>query len=366
LAVLAASSGAVLVGASSAWAAIASKPDVTGATNGRVNAIVQVNSITYVGGSFTSVTDTSGHSIARSNLAAFDSSGNPTSWNPQANGTVRALASDGTQIFAGGDFTTIASKSAMRVAAINAAGGVVWGGTANNSVRALAAANGAVYAGGSFTSIGGATRNRLAALSPTSGSATAWNPNANGTVYALAADSSHVFAGGSFTTIGGKSNADLAAISPSTGLPLSWASHPGYPVYALSEASSLFVAGGGAGGHVASYTLTGSQQWVAQLDGDVHGLALAGGEVVAGGHFNNYCQGGTGGGAPFVCTTPVTRHHILALSTAGTLDTTWHPSVNGSLGVFAAQATTTKLYIGGDFTTVNGASHPHFARFTIT
>ena len=356
----------VLGWAPAAWATIASKPDVTGATNGRVDAIVQVGSITYVGGSFTSVSDTSGHSYARSNLAAFDASGNPTSWNPGANGTVRALASDGTQIYAGGEFTTIAGKTAVRVAAINPSGGFVWGGNAANTVRALAAANGVVYAGGSFTTMGGVARNRLAALAATSGSVTAWNPNANGTVYAVAADSSHVFVGGSFTTIGGKANADLAAVSPTTGAPLSWASHPAYPVFALAEASVLFVGGGGAGGHVASYTLTGTQQWAAQLDGDVHGLALAGGEVVAGGHFNNYCQGGTGSGSPFVCTTPITRHHILALSTSGNLDTTWHPSLNSSLGVFAEHATSSKLYIGGDFTTVSGVSQPHFARFTIT
>ena len=67
---------ALLVLVPAAQATIATTPQVTWQTNGRVNTILQIGGITYVGGKFTEVFDHSGHTVTVSNLAAFNASGN--------------------------------------------------------------------------------------------------------------------------------------------------------------------------------------------------------------------------------------------------------------------------------------------------
>src|SRR5450756_316767 len=93
-----------------------------------------------------------------------------------------------------------------RIAAIDAATGEAtsWNPNANGAVYALAVSGTTVYAGGWFTSIGRQTRNYIAALDA-SGNATSWNPNADSYVLALAVSGTTVYAGGYFTTIGGVS-----------------------------------------------------------------------------------------------------------------------------------------------------------------
>ena len=106
-----------------------------------------------------------------------------TAWNPNANGTVYALAVSGSTVYAGGDFTSIGGQARNRIAALDATTGLAtaWNPNANSyRVDALAVSGSTVYAGGYFTSIGGQARNRIAALDAATGLATAWNPNANG------------------------------------------------------------------------------------------------------------------------------------------------------------------------------------------
>src|SRR5690242_21753914 len=87
---------ALLVLAPAAQATIATTPQVTWQTNGRVNTILQIGGITYVGGKVRQIFVHSCHTAAASNLAAFNASGNYTGWTANANGTVKALANDGT------------------------------------------------------------------------------------------------------------------------------------------------------------------------------------------------------------------------------------------------------------------------------
>ncbi len=83
---------------------------------GVVYATTQVGSLTYIGGSFTSVSG-----VPRSNVAAIraDGSLDPT-WNPSTNGVVYALAasSDGSKVYLGGGFTTVGGQQRGRLAAV--------------------------------------------------------------------------------------------------------------------------------------------------------------------------------------------------------------------------------------------------------
>jgi hypothetical protein len=134
-------------------------------------------------------------------------------------GTVYALAQDGTDLYVGGVFDFF-DTSGFRtgIARVNSNTALVddaWAPSANVSdVRALAVDSSGLYVGGSFTSIGGQTRNRIARISTTTGLADAsWNPNADGRVDALATGGDGVvYAGGTFTQIGTESRTGLAKI----------------------------------------------------------------------------------------------------------------------------------------------------------
>jgi hypothetical protein len=274
------------------------------------------------------------------------------------------LVTDGTRIYAGGAFTQINGKGHHGVAAIGTDGSVpTWSGKATGgSVQALALSGSELYLGGTFTSLNGSARSDLGALSASDGSLASWAPTADDRVDAMAADSSHVFVGGFFTHINGGSQSHIAALSPATGSPLSWTTHTSAPVLGLDEVSGSLYAGiGGSGGQVMGWNLSGKSLWTAQTDGNVEAVTVANGEVIAGGHYQNFCNLGTD------CTNPIGRQHVAALNAStGVLDTTWHPSVNSSLGVYALAATSADLFLGGDFTKVGGVDQEHFADMAIT
>jgi hypothetical protein len=127
----------------------------------------------------------------------------------------------------------------------------------------------------------------------------------------------------------------------------------------------LVVGGGGNGGHIAVYaSVNGARKWLAVTDGDVQGVAVSGGSVIVGGHFNNYCVGGTGTGNPLVCNTPTARRKLLALSLAAGKLLAWDPDAVGStIGVSAVAAGGGGAQAGGAFTKVHGKNQQGFARF---
>ena len=86
-------------------------------------------------------------------------------------------------------------------------------------VRALAVTNDTIYAGGMFTSVNGVPRSRLAAVDAAGGLVGNWDPVANDqvTAMAVAPDGGRVVVGGRFTTIDGSGAYGLGAVSTSTG-----------------------------------------------------------------------------------------------------------------------------------------------------
>src|SRR5437016_5069875 len=78
----------------------------------------------------------------------------------------------------------------------------------NGEVDALAVLGSDLYAGGEFTTAGGSAANRIAKWDGSSWSAL--GSGMNGTVVALALSGSDLYAGGGFTTAGGKVSAYIA------------------------------------------------------------------------------------------------------------------------------------------------------------
>jgi hypothetical protein len=343
-----------------AFATIARTPDATWGFDGRVNAILRVGSTVYVGGAFTHVVNRSGQTTARNHLAAIDAStGQATSWNPNANGTVYdlVLSPDGSRMYAVGAFTSIGSATRTRIAAFDAKTGTLssWRAAGvNRTVRAATTLGSTLYLGGAFTKVGGQSRAHAGAVNATTGSVTSWSPSANDDVRAIVATSSRVYIGGWFTTVNGTSQNGLAAVDPSSGGTISCPCHPGVPVLDLAtDGTRLYGAAGGPGGEALAYSLgTGQHVWTTKTDGNVQAVTPYGGKVYIGGHFTTV--NGT------------SAHYVGRLSpTSGALDTSWGASCSGSAGIFTLKGYgSTALYAGGDFTKFSGQTQLRFAQFT--
>ncbi len=345
-----------------ALASISTKPILGWGTNGRVDAVVVLGDTTYVGGSFTELVNGSGASIPVANLAAFDATGSPvTTFRPSFNGAVKALTTNGADLYAGGSFTAVNGERWLHLVKLAPSGDAVsFEGHTNREVDSLLTLNGSIYAGGTFTRASGTQRNSAAAFDAATGHLQLWNPDADARVDALAATPSAVIVGGFFHALNGATAPRLAATDPATGATLPWASHPNYPVLALTSTSGGVFAGlGGPGGYVTGYSTAGNLVWTQRVDGNVQAITVAGGEIVAGGHFNHLCDAGSG------CLNPIPRRKLAAFTATGSLDTAWHPPANSRLGVYALFATATQLIAGGDFTKIAGVFVSHLARFAI-
>jgi hypothetical protein len=186
---------------------------------GNVQCLLTVGSTLYIGGTFTSATDTT---ITAIRFAKWDITGGIQQASLSNNGTtttgVNALAYDGKYIYMGGSFSaTVAGTSA----ALTTVGNIVrfdpvldqWsklsvGGSAGfaNAVYAACATAGVAYLGGAITSsLSGTTLNKVAGWrNATSSWVTLGNPSLPGletgatSVYALYCTSDTVYIGGSF------------------------------------------------------------------------------------------------------------------------------------------------------------------------
>lgn len=364
----------LVVGASLAFGAtVQKKPSPSWQTNGRVNAIAIVGNTAYIGGKFTSVRpagDPLGTGeVARNHVAAFDlSTGALLSWNPNASGTVQAIAVNGSTVYLGGSFTKVGGKGHQRIAAVDATTGTpiaAFKPTVNAEVLGLAVHGSDVYAGGTFTTINGASHAYLAALNGSTGAPDpAFNGSADAEVQAvtMTTDGSRLVIGGNFKNVDGRSQNHIAALDPTTGATMSWATHTPYGIVALAaDSAGVYAAGAGSGGNFAAFNpSSGSMAWQGGTNGNVQAIAVLNGDVYAGGHYTEYCgpQGGQ-----HTCTSPVARSKMLAVDESTGALQSWNPAVNSKLGVFALAAGGGYLEMGGDFTKVAGVAQQGFAIF---
>lgn len=312
----------------------------------------------YIGGAFTRV-----GAIARNRLAALDpvTGGVAPAWNPNASSTVNVLALNpaGTELYVGGNFTTVGSSNRTRIAALNLATGfaTAWNPGANQIVTTIAAVGNTVYAGGNFTTIGTLPRNRIAALDATvaTGLASDWNPTVQGGgVSNLVVGAGVAYVGGAFTSVSGQTRNCLAAIDLVTGLPTDWNPNPNTNVNALLLTGAALYAGGAftiIGGAdrrlIAALDLTtGSALATVTAGSDldlgippaVHVMTLANNQLLVGGSFASI------GG--------VLRNNLAAVSNANGEATAWNPNANSTVSALAFSSNS--LYAGGSFTSIGG------------
>jgi hypothetical protein len=222
----------------------------------------------YVGGSFTTI---GGVAQARLALVSLATGKVTTSFAPKPASTVLALERVGGRVFLGGYFSSVAGAGRLRLAAVDAGSGALvtgWTAQADSNVYALqASADGStLYVGGQFHTLAGQSRDYLGAVSVSTGAATPWRPAAacldtsnpcyvydlavgetavyagvggpggravaydaasgsrlwqtttDGDVQAIALQGNRLVVGGHFdTAFGGQPRAGIAALDPTTG-----------------------------------------------------------------------------------------------------------------------------------------------------
>jgi hypothetical protein len=189
---------------------------------------------------------------------------------------------------------------------------------ADGPVYAILPLGNRIYIGGDFTHINGQSRTRLAAIDATTGQLTNWAPSANGWVGALAAspDGTRIYAGGRFTAITDPATQTtsnrwrLAALNASTG--------------------------------------TLDSTWKPVANGGVYALAVTSNRVFIGGNFTTLSG--------------LNRTHLAAVDpTTGGVDPSWTPTANLAVRALGLSGDRTRVYAGGDFSSVSGQSRPYLA-----
>ena len=312
----------------------------------------------YIGGEFKQV-----GAATRNNLAQINSDGTVSTWNPNVNGQVYAIATNGGTVYIGGNFTFVNnSTNRNRIAALDATTAVAtsWNPNASGGVVQTLLFDGTstVYAGGYFTTIGGQTRSKLAQIDASTGAATSWDPSVTGSVQTMVILGSNLYIGGNFTNAGGLARNHAAAISISAGAANSWNSSPNGPVNSIVLNGSKLIMGG-------SFTTVyaTSRSRIAEIDpnigtellhplnpgtnGDVNTLYFDGTKLFVGGEFT------TLGGQD--------RPYLGSLDLASTTITSWRPAPNSY--VLALGVNENEVYIGGLFNSISSQARNNIAAF---
>jgi hypothetical protein len=295
----------------------------------------------------------------------------------RANSRVRAIASDASHVYIGGDFNAVNAHSSRRMIMLDAANGdadldcnvdVGFDGP----VYAIARAGNSYYVGGEFTNYAGNAARRLVKIDATTCAmdplfTLAFGPG-GGAVHAIAVVGSSVYIGGDFGLYRDVPAERLAKLDATTGnLDTTFTQPTGVDgvvkTIVPGPGNTLFV-----GGDFSSYrgtpvrsllkinAVTGvaDAAFLGQsMDGYVNVLAFDGTALFAGGYFNDY-RG-------------INARGPLKLDpTTGALDTTFTQPEGADGSVHALVITAGWVYAGGAFTQYRGANVSNLVRIAKT
>ncbi|MDP2340158.1 MAG: hypothetical protein Q8O67_04305 [Deltaproteobacteria bacterium] len=291
-----------------------------GATGSSVNASAEGNGVVFVGGSFNYVGPRTGSAIAVGQVGASDAGLARLPWPAVEGGDVHVIVPDGSGgFFLGGNFTSVGGAARAGLAQVLGDGTVAgFAPAVIGNVRTLARDGTRLIVGGLFTQLAGQAVNNLGAVVTTTGGLdSTWTAPANGEVRALFTDGTDLYVGGAFTAVGATPAARIARVSLSSGVvDTGFAGAVGVTV-----------------GVVSSFTTTST------------------GDIVLGGSFSGASVVGANG--------TQTRSRIAAVSPSTLNITPFAPVANSD--VLALQRLESTIFLGGNFTTLNGGSRPRVA-----
>ncbi|MCA8917522.1 MAG: putative Ig domain-containing protein [Planctomycetes bacterium] len=314
-----------------------------------------------VGGAFSSISGT-----ARPYLASFNrTTGQPTGWMPQPNGVVNALSIDGGTLYCGGAFTSLTGQTRNGAGSFTISNGNLggWDPDITGQVQDLHISSDVIYLGGNFTAVAGKPRRNFTAVDKLSGADAGVMTGFDSTVFDVWESGGVVVAGGQFLNGGISANSALL-LNPSTGALLS--SQPqdfdGTVLCATSDGNGGWFIGGGftrCNGlvrrglvHINSTGMVDAG-FDAGLDGIVRTLLRDGNTLYIGGDFLN--AGGL----------QRDRFAAINLQSGATYGLPTSLQVPFDDAVRALAISGTLLYVGGSFSNAGGVAHSHLARIDL-
>ncbi|MET9324253.1 LamG-like jellyroll fold domain-containing protein [Streptomyces sp. NPDC003038] len=359
--------------------------------NGVVWALAEAGGQVFVGGTFSTVRPPAGGGGSERsavNFAALDAAtGAPTSCTlsftiGSGTATVRALtlSPDKKTLYAGGYFGAVNGTPVSSLAAIDVATCTVkpsFRPAFAATVRALAVTHDTVYAGGDFLTVAGQPRSRFAAVAATDGALRPFTANADepGRAVEVTPDGSAVVLGGDFFTVNGTNTHALAVVNATSGaLTKSYAGFietNSVVKDIATDATGFYTANEGTGGGVFDGRIAlnlgdFSQRWRDTCLGATQAVLPYQSVLYSASHAHDCSSVGEFPDGR--------RYHLLAQPTTGTGKLGWAPDTNDGIGegigprvmTVGSKAGVQYLWVGGEFTTVNGAAQQGLTRFAST
>ncbi|MBT2449536.1 DNRLRE domain-containing protein [Streptomyces sp. ISL-43] len=359
--------------------------------NGVVWALAEAGGQVFVGGTFSAVRPPEGAAGSERpavNFATLDAAtGAPTSCELSftvgtRTATVRALvlSPDKKTLYAGGYFGAVNGTPVSSLAAIDVATCSVKTGfrpAFAATVRALAVTGDTVYAGGDFLTVSGQQRERSAAVDATDGTLKPFTAHADEPVRAVEVtpDGAHVLLGGDFFTVGGANTHALAVVDATSGALTK--AYPGFITTnsvvkdIATDATGFYTANEGTGGgvfdgRIALELSDFGQRWRDTCLGATQAVLPYQNVLYSASHAHDCASVGEFPDGQ--------RHHLLAQPTTSVGKLGWAPDTNDGIAesigprvmAVGSKAGVQYLWVGGEFTTVNGAAQQSLTRFAST
>ncbi|MFK0198413.1 DNRLRE domain-containing protein [Streptomyces lavendulae] len=371
--------------------AFTADPLPTWQPNGVVWALAEAGGTVFAGGTFSTVRPPAGGGGAEQsavNFAALDAAtGAPTSCSlsftiGSGTATVRALtlSPDKKTLYAGGYFGAVNGTPVSSIAAIDVATCTVkqsFRPAFAATVRAIAVTDDTVYAGGDFLTVAGQPRQRFAAVGAADGALRPFRADADdpGRAVEVTPDGRNVLLGGDFFTVNGTNTHALAVVDAASGALTK--TYPGFIETnsvvkdIATDATGFYTANEGTGGgvfdgRIALNLSDFGQRWRDTCLGATQAVLPYRSVLYSASHAHDCSSVGEYPDGQ--------RHHLLAQPTSAVGKLGWAPDTNDGIGegigprvmAVGSKAGTDYLWVGGEFTTVNGAAQQSLTRFSST
>ena len=274
------------------------------------------------------------------------------------NGQVSAQVLRGNTLYLGGSFSFVGPVTGSGIPVDQLTGAPEPGFPRVNGTVMAAAPDGAGgwYIGGLFTSVGGVPRSNLARVLADH-SLASWNPGTNGTVRALAVRGTVVYVGGDFTALVAVARNRIGAVDATSGALATWNPNANSSVRTFAVGTSVLYVGG-------QFTAIGGQ-----VRNRVAAIAFTTGTADPAFNPNSNSLVLSSAldapnntlylGGQFTSVDGQTRNRIAAVNATTGAATAWNPNANNQIFALALDGGT--VYAGGQFTTIGGQSRSRIA-----